>query len=247
MLNKFLLYGMFQRKREEVFEVTIQGISIEVSRKRIKNLYVRVHRYTGRVRVSCPLHISDSALERFIHSRSNWIMNQKEKAASRKPNIKLEYITGEKVCFEGEEFLLEIRESIKKSEVRIEEDSLILYVRGSSSRKKREQILENWYRTKLKQRIPDLIQKYESRMGVEVNEFGVKKMKTRWGTCNIRVRRIWLSLELAKKPKECLEMVVVHEMVHLLERLHSKLFYKLMDDFMPDWRIYNKELNSSVD
>ncbi|MEQ9308761.1 MAG: SprT family zinc-dependent metalloprotease [Balneolaceae bacterium] len=238
---------MFKRKKEEVFNANISGISIEISRKRIKNLYVRVHRTTGKVRVSCPLHISDFELKEFIRSRLNWIMIQKDKAASRKPIIELDYLTGDKVFFEGKEFSLEVKPSLGKSKVEMKDDSLILYVRGVSTKKKRKVLMDSWYRKKLKQQISRLIKKYEQRMGVEVIEFRVKKMKTRWGTCNIKKKRIWLNLELAKKPTGCLEMVVVHEMVHLLERLHNKRFYNFMDEFMPEWKVFNQELNSSVD
>lgn len=238
---------MFRRKKEEVFNANISGISIEISRKRIKNLYVRVHRTTGKVRVSCPLYISDFELKEFIRSRLNWIMIQKDKAASRKPIIELDYLTGDKVFFEGKEFSLEVKPNLGKSKVEMKDDSLILYVRGVSTKKKRKELMDSWYRKKLEQQIPRLIKKYEQRMGVEVIEFRVKKMKTRWGTCNIKMKRIWLNLELAKKPTGCLEMVVVHEMVHLLERLHNKRFYNFMDEFMPEWKVFNQELNSSVD
>lgn len=238
---------MFKKRKSEVYDINISGLTIEVSRKRIKNLYVRVNRYTGAVRVSCPINLSEFALEQFIRVKFDWIQAQKSKAASLTPKIELSYVKGERIFFEGKEYRLDIKERAKKSEVRIKEESIILCIRGISTLKKREEIIEKWYRSRLKERIPILIEKYQSRMGVKVLEFRVKKMKTRWGTCNIQARRIWLNLELMKKSQGCLEMVVVHEMVHLLERLHSKRFYKLMDRFMPDWKMFNKELNSTID
>lgn len=238
---------MFRRKKEEVYEISVSGIPIEVSRKRIKNFYVRVHRNTGTVRVSCPFRISDYALEQFIRSKFGWIRKQQAKAALRKPKLELEYVQGETIFFEGKEYLLDVKEGAKKSEVEIKDSLITIYTKSASTKEKREEILELWYRDKLREKIPEIIEKYESKMGVKVQEFRIKKMKTRWGTCNIKVGRIWLSLGLAKKSLGCLEMVVVHEMVHLLERLHNKRFYNLMDDFMPNWRVFNQELNSSVD
>tara|TARA_R110000868_G_scaffold304437_10_gene565131 strand:+ start:3498 stop:4211 length:714 start_codon:yes stop_codon:yes gene_type:complete len=237
---------MFRRK-EEIYEINISGIPFEISRKRIKNLYVRVHRTTGKVRVSCPIRISDFHLEQFIHSKIDWVRKQRVKSVKKKPIQELQYINGELILFGGEEYKLEVNEGVNKSNARLIGDSLIINIRGESTLMKRKKLLENWYRDQLEILIPNLIKKYDSKMGVKVNEFRIKRMKTRWGTCNIRVGRIWLSLELAKKPWGCLEMVVVHEMVHLLERLHNKRFYNLMDDFMPNWREFNKELNSSID
>lgn len=238
---------MFRRKKEVVYSIIVSGISIEVSRKRIKNLYVRVNRNTGLVRVSCPFMISDYALEQFILSRFNWIENQIVKANSINQKTVLTYESGEKVPFEGREYSLILKEVTAKEKVEKIDNTIIMSVKGSSTNVKRQELLEAWYRSQLKERIPELIEKYETKMGIRVKEFRIKKMKTRWGTCNIRVGRIWLSLELAKKSLGCLEMVVVHEMVHLLERLHNRRFYNFMDEFMPNWKLYNEELNSSID
>ncbi len=238
---------MFRRKKEVVYSLMVSGISIEVSRKRIKNLYVRVNRNTGLVRVSCPYMISDHALEQFILSRLKWIENQITKANSRKQKTVLKYVSGEKIYFEGREYSLVLKEVKAKEKVEKIDNTIIMSIKNSSTIVKRQELLEAWYRYQLKERIPKLIEKYETKMGVRVKEFRIKKMKTRWGTCNIRVGRIWLSLELAKKSLGCLEMVVVHEMVHLLERLHNRRFYNFMEEFMPDWKIYNDELNSTID
>ncbi len=122
---------------------------------------------------------------------------------------------------------------------------MILQVRPGTTRDKRQQILNDWYRRYMKEIIPDLIQKWEPTIGVRVNDWGVKKMKTRWGSCNIRDRRIWLNLDLAKKPPHCLEYVLVHEMVHLLERHHNDRFKSFMDQFLPQWRLYRDDLNQA--
>ena len=116
-------------------------------------------------------------------------------------------------------------------------------MRPETSAEQREQVLQRWYREQLKALIPPLLEKWQSVLGVQVADWGIKKMKTKWGACNIDARRIWLNLELAKKPVQCLEYIIVHELVHLLERHHNDRFQKLMDQFMPQWRLHREELN----
>ncbi|MBO6524774.1 MAG: M48 family metallopeptidase [Balneolaceae bacterium] len=238
---------MFRKKRSTIYTIEIEGIEVEVTRKSIKNLYVRVNRRNGKVRVSCPLRISEKHLTRFIASKLSWIKKQKEKTTLIKPERALQYLSGEKHLFMGKEYFLVVKKGDSKSNVFLEKDSLIMQIRGKDTLEKRTKLLDEWYRAHLKEMIQELIRKYEPIMDVKVLEFGVKKMKTRWGTCNIKDQRIWLNLELAKKSFDCLEMVVVHEMVHLLERLHNKRFYFLMDKFMPEWRKANTKLNSFID
>ena len=125
----------------------------------------------------------------------------------------------------------------------MQHSAILLYVRPGSALEKKQSVLDEWYRRQLKVALPDLIALWEKRVGVRVNEFGIKKMKTKWGTCNPDARRIWVNLELAKKPKECLEYIVVHEMVHLLEHHHNERFMALMDDILPKWRSLRDDLN----
>ena len=119
-----------------------------------------------------------------------------------------------------------------------------MYVREGSGQAQRQRVMTEWYRKGLKDVIPELVEKWEDLIGVKVSDWGVKQMKTKWGTCNIEAGRIWLNLELAKKPERCLEYIVVHEMVHLLERHHNEHFVALMDQFMPKWRTHRDELNA---
>ena len=125
----------------------------------------------------------------------------------------------------------------------IKHETMEMYIRPNTGMGKRQVILDEWYRQRLKEIVPVLITQYENAMKVQVSEFGIKKMKTRWGTCSIRAKRIWLNLELAKKPIECLEYVVVHELVHILERKHNERFIALMDKYLPKWRFHKEELN----
>ncbi|GAB4531623.1 MAG: hypothetical protein Kow0063_11160 [Anaerolineae bacterium] len=140
-------------------------------------------------------------------------------------------------------YLLDVVEVNAPPTVRLDHRKLVLCVRPGSDRGKRETVLYAWYRRQLKAQIPPLIAKWEPLVGVQVAGWRVKRMKTRWGTCNIQARRIWLNLELSKKPPQCLEYIIVHEMVHLLERHHNERFCALMDQFMPNWRLYREILN----
>lgn len=146
----------------------------------------------------------------------------------------------------GKRYLLDVVERTGKHEVVIKSSKrLTLFVSPNTTRANRELVLNEWYRAALKERVPDLIAKWEPIIGLQVAEWGIKKMKTKWGSCNISQRRIWLNLALAKKPPECLEYILVHEMVHLLERYHNDQFRTYMDKFMPQWRWHRDVLNSS--
>lgn len=238
---------MFRNKKSKVYQIQVSGIEIEVTRKKIKNLYLRVNRGTGKVKVSCPLFVSEKGLLRFVEPRANWIKERQQKALLVPDKKDYKYITGETHYFQGKPYQLEVLEGKGRNKAQFEGERIILKASDKSTIEVRQKVIDNLYRSYLKSEIPKLIEKWEPVMGVQVSEFGVRKMKTRWGTCNITAKRIWLSLELAKKTPECLESVVVHEMVHLLERLHNKRFYAFMDEFYSEWKIYEKELNSYID
>lgn len=224
----------------------ISGLDIHLHRKNVKNLNLRVYPNKQKVCISVPKRASEDKIFEFIQAKIPWIKKHLSRVTSRNSPSALKYINGEKHQFKGREFELKIIEKNKPPNVVINENhTLIMQIRPGSDRNKRAKVLKEWYRAQLKQDIPVLIQKWEPIMGVSVQEFGVKAMKTRWGTCNIRDRRIWLNLELAKKRPELLEYVVVHEMVHLLERLHSKRFYALMSQFLPIWKSLKAELNGN--
>lgn len=226
--------------------VTISDIEVQVHRKNVKNLNLRVYPSKNEVKVSVPRRAPESAIHTFIENRVSWIRKHLNRVPAKKVRPKPLLKTGETVFVWGKPFALNVILKEKPPEVNIVDDhELLLQVRPGADTSKKEQVLNEWYRTQLKAAIPGLIEKWEPVMNVSVSEFGVKRMKTRWGTCNIRARRIWLNLELAKKRPEFLEYVVVHEMVHLLERLHNKRFYAYMTQFFPQWRSLKKELNSS--
>lgn len=224
--------------------IEVGGVSVEVVRKRIKNLHLSVHPPDGRVRVSAPSRLGDEAVRLAVVSKLAWIQRKQKAFAAQPRQSRREMVTGESHYFMGHRYRLRVHFEDAPPKVAIKNNSeMTMHVRPGASREKRERVLDEWYRRRMKELVPELISKWQPIMGVEVADWGVKKMKTRWGSCNIRDRRVWLNLELAKKPPRCLEYVVVHEMVHLLERRHNDRFRSFMDRFMPEWRLYRDELD----
>ena len=217
---------------------------MEVVRKDIKNLHLGVYPPTGRVRVAVPLRLDDEAVRLAVISRLAWIRRQQNGFEQQVRQSEREMITGESHYVQGRRFRLDVIAHDGPPAVRLRNNTTLeLRVRPGAGRNKREAVLHRWYRQRLRERIPQLIAKWEPVIGVSVAQWGIKKMKTHWGTCNVVARRVWINLELAKKPKMCLEYILVHEMVHLLERHHSDRFKEYMGRFMPQWRSYREELN----
>ncbi len=228
------------------YHIDVSGLSIEVFRKDIKHLYIGVHPPNGQIRVSAPLRFDDDAVRMAIISRLGWIRKKQKEFTKQQRQSQREFITGESHYFAGRRYRLDVTEQNRPPSVKLLNNSRIgLTVRPGTDRDKREAIFHAWYREHLKSQLPPLITKWEQKIGVSVNEVCIKKMKTLWGSCNIDAKRIWLNLELAKKPNSCLIYVLVHEMVHLLERHHNDRFHKLMDTFIPQWRTYRDELNKA--
>jgi len=183
-------------------------------------------------------------LDRVILSKSGWLNKQIKKGFASKLEPIKTYITGEEILYKGERYLLCVKCRHKGSMVCITADKRMdLFVRPGSNDFDRQKIIENWYRRKLKQSIEKLIAKWQPQIGVSINEFGVKKMKTRWGSCNITAKRIWLNLALIQLAEPFLEYVIIHEMVHLLEKKHNARFKEFMNRFIPGWRMLKKELD----
>ena len=220
---------------------------VDVVRKDIKNLHLAVYPPAGRVRVAAPLRVSDEAVRLAVVSRLGWIKRQRTKFTGQARQSEREYVSGESHYFQGQRYRLNVICQSGAAHVAIRNKSTIdLYVREGSDREQRERVMLTWYRQHLKEQIPALIEKWELVLDVRVADWRVKQMKTKWGTCNIEAGRIWLNLELAKKSPQCLEYIVVHEMVHLLERHHSDRFAELMGKFLPQWKLHREELNRSA-
>ena len=228
------------------YHIDISGISVEVVRKEIKHFYIGVHPPNGHVRVSAPLHFDEDAIRLAVITRLAWIRKKQAAFAKQERQSEREFVTGESHYFEGRRYRLDVLEQDCPPKVWLPNNTKIaLSVRPGSDRNKREAVLHHWYRQHLRAQLPPLLEKWEPKLGVSVNEARIKKMKTFWGSCNVEAKRIWLNLELAKKPNSCLEYVLVHEMVHLLEREHNNRFRALMDRFLPQWRTYQDELNKA--
>ena len=222
--------------------IEIEGIRIAVQRKNIKNIYLRVRAENGEVKVSAPVSVNRDRIFQFIHSKLPWIRRHLASGKEKELPKEINYMTGDTVWLWGQKYRLLVFSKGSGSKVCVQGEEIILNVSSDSTAEEREKIWQDFCRAELKKRIPDLISKWEPVMGVQVCQWNVKKMRTRWGSCNIDKKRIWLSLMLAQKPEECLEEVVVHEMVHLLEAGHNKRFYGYMDRFLPQWRIWNQWL-----
>ncbi len=231
-------------------KIEIAGIAISLSQKRIRNLHIRICIPDGEVKISAPLRYNLAQITKFVLQKIDWIKKSQNQIRNLRDEGKIalpqKFISGEDHYFFGKKLKLELLQNSASNKVVIGEDFMHLYVKKLSNFKQREKLLDDFYRAHLKKIIPDLIEKYEKKMDVKVAEFGVKKMKTRWGTCNVRDRRIWLNLELAKKPIAYLESIIVHEMVHFFEHRHNKKFYALMDKFMPDWKNAQKDLSQRI-
>lgn len=226
-------------------KVKLEGIEIEIIKKKVKNINLTVLPPDGKVRISAPMRASEERILEFVRTKMDWIRKHQEKIQKRaeRPEAKsLEYVTGDIVFLWGKEYILEVHSGYR-NQVRYDNEKIKLTVEQDSTAESRERILNEWYRGKLKKEIPPLVEKWKRTIGVFPEDWGVKNMKTRWGTCNIRDKRIWLNLQLAKKPSECLEYVVVHELVHLLEKNHNAVFYGHMDFFLPEWKGIRNQLN----
>ena len=224
----------------------MSGLAVQIVRKDIKNLHLGVYPPNGRVRVAAPLAVSDDAIRLAVIGKLGWIKTQRAKFAAQPRQSEREMVTGESHYFLGRRYRLRVIGQNGPAKMVLRGNSSIdLHIREGSRAEEREQVLRRWYRAQLKALIPPLLDKWQPVVGVRVAEWGVKKMKTKWGSCTSNSRRIWLNLELAKKPVQCLEYIIVHELVHLIERHHNDRFIALMDRHLPKWRMHREGLNSA--
>ena len=224
-------------------QLQLGDITIDVEQKDIKNIHLSVYPPAGRVRIAAPLRMDLDTIRVYVLSKINWIKKQQAKLRGQDREAPREFLNRESHYYKGKRYLLKVVEFEAPPRIELGHSTLVMYVRPGTPVEKRQRILDQWYRAQLKVAVPALIEKWEKKLKVRVNEFGIKKMKTKWGSCNREAKRIWLNLELAKKPPECLEYIVVHEMVHLLERRHNGKFTAYMDEYLPKWRFYKEDLN----
>jgi predicted metal-dependent hydrolase len=195
------------------------------------------------VRIAAPQRMDLDTIRVYAISKLGWIRQQQKKFDAQERESPRDYINRERHYFLGKRYLLKVIEHDSPPKVEVKQSTLNLYVRLGTDKEKRQTILQEWYREELRTIAQKTIEEWEKKMGLTVSELGIKKMKTKWGTCNIEARRIWLNLELAKKPLHCIEYIIVHEMVHLLERHHNEKFITYMNHFLPQWRHLKGELN----
>ena len=227
-------------------DLIVEGINVQVVRKNIKNINFSVCAPDGRVHVSVPKYITEDVLKSAVLTKLDWIRKKIQTIKNLPTRPVKRYISDEDQYFLGELYKLEIIEQIRKPHISLQTSATLqMFVGPNSSITTREKLLYEWYRTELKKRLPPLIEKWQPIIGKKVSGWGVKRMKTCWGTCNINKKYIWLNLELIKQPEACLEYVIVHEITHLRERDHNARFKKLLDGFIPGWREIEKELKSN--
>jgi predicted metal-dependent hydrolase len=223
--------------------IWIKDIPIELEQKRIKNMYLRILPPDGRIHISAPIRMSEEEIQRFVNGKLSWIKLQQTKVQQCQTHKELQYEEGEQIPIWGECYSLVIRETTKREHIEVIGDEVLMFVKNNSTKEQREKLMKLWYKNALEAELPFLFVRWERVISVASSGFRIRDMKTRWGTCNIRTKNICLNLQIAKKSPKCLEYVVVHELVHLLEKSHNHVFKGYMDQFLPEWRNIKRELN----
>ena len=224
--------------------LTIQGIAIAIERKNIKNMYLKVRPPSGEVVISAPKKMKREVIKMFAIQKLPWIKKQQQKIQSQPRETPHLYIDNESHYLWGKSYFLKIMEGNHSPQISVAGKTLLLHLPPNTSFEQKKAIVSDWYRRQLRQAIPPIITQWQPMMGVTVNKFFIQQMKTKWGSCNVTLGNIRLNLELAKKPPQCLEYVVVHEMTPLLEASHNHRFKSLMDQFMPSWRHHQQTLKN---
>ena len=223
--------------------IQLGDIGVEVVRKGIKNVHLSVHPPTGRVRIAAPERMNLDTLRVFAIAKLAWIKKQQRKLREQERETPREYIDRESHYVWGKRYLLKVIEANQPASVELSHGRMVLRVREGTGKAKRQAIVEDWHREQLRKAVPPLIEKWERSMGVTVRRLFVQRMKTKWGSCNHRSGSIRLNTELARKPRECLEYILVHEMAHLLEPTHNACFMDLLNRCMPKWEFHRDVLN----
>ncbi|MDZ7733894.1 MAG: SprT family zinc-dependent metalloprotease [Acidimicrobiia bacterium] len=225
--------------------LTVRGIDIDVTYKDIKNLHIGVYPPMGRVRVAAPRQLDDDRVRLAVINRLAWIKRQREQLQAAQRQTQREMVTGESHYVWGSRHRLKVIERPGRAHVELDGDRLFLYTPEGTATERRRDILDRWYRQQLRGAVPGVIDKWEQRISVTVSKWSIRRMKTKWGSCNRETGHIWFNVALAKKHPDCLEYIAVHEMTHLLERNHGDRFIDLMDKQIPDWRARRDRLNQS--
>lgn len=223
--------------------IKLNDIEVRVTFKNIKNIHLSVMPPNGEVVISAPERMDIETIRIYCISRLRWIKEQRKPFLEQEREAQRDFIYNERQFLFGKKFKLDVIEAYSDVSYVIKHSRIEIYVKANASYEDRKSAMENCYRTELMNLLNDLVKKWQRIIGVEVSEFKIKRMSTKWGSCNQKDKRLWFSLELAKKPIECIEYVVAHEMIHLIERNHNHRFFELLDKHFPRWGQYKDELN----
>lgn len=226
-------------------QIQISDIPVEIVKKNIKNMHLAVLPPDGKVRVSAPLSMPDESIAMFVRTKLGWIRVQQENFQSQPRQSEREYVSGETLYVWGKQYYLQVAYGNKGNHLELSGNKAILTVRKQSTAKQRENFVNEWYRQLLKTEVEKYLPKWEKITGLKCSGWQSKYMTTKWGTCNTSTCKIWLNLQLAKKPIECLEYVILHELAHLKVKNHGPEFVEILDQHMPFWRECKKRLNDS--
>ena len=228
-------------------KLVMADLEIQTVRKNIKNIHIGVYPPNGRVRVAAPMRTTDETIRLIVLSKIPWIRKQKDRFARQERETPREYVTGESHYFMGRRYLLNVVQGPYRSTVQLNGmKRMEMYVNPELSHEDRARVMEKFYRHELSQLLDTLVIRWEEKLKVHPNEVRIRRMKTKWGSANIKAKRIWFNLELAKKSPNCISYVVVHELTHLIEKNHNKHFKGIIESVMPNWRQYRDELNSFI-
>lgn len=225
--------------------LTVRGIDVDIIYKDIKNLHIGVYPPMGRVRVAAPVRLDDDAIRLAVIKRMPWIKQQRKQFEDAERQSEREMVTGESHYLWGVRRRLKIVERPGQMHFEVDGDRLALFTPTGTKAAERRTALDHWYRVQLRHALTDVIAAWEDRLGQSVPKWSIRRMKTKWGSCNRESRHIWFNVELAKKHPDCLDYIVLHEMTHYRERGHGERFTKLMDAQMPDWRNRRRQLNGA--
>lgn len=224
-------------------QIQLGEMAVGVVLKEIKNVHLSVHPPTGRVTIAAPAHMSLDTIRVFAITKLGWIRQQQAKLGKQERESPREYLDRESHYVWGKRYLLKVSEADQPPAIELKHSRLLLHVRPGTSQEKCQAIVDEWYREQIRQAAPPMIAQWEPLLGVKMKRFYVQRMKTKWGSCNHEARTIRLNTDLAKKPPECLEYLIVHELVHILEPTHNARFITIMDHHMPKWRSHQQTLN----
>lgn len=226
-------------------QITVSGIDVQVNKKNIKNMHLSVKPPLGKVVVSAPLLLSTKSIENFVRLNLGWIKKQQEKFINQPRMSARQYVSGETYYIFGKQFFLEFIPS-KKRTFKIDGTKILLYMPENSSVENRQKFIREKFRKILIEQLERLIPKWEETTNLHCESFKTKYMTTRWGTCNSKAKLIWINLQMVEKPLECLEYIILHELIHLKISNHGKDFIEMMNQFMPDWKDRKNLLNTQI-